>query len=187
MFVDNVAAKGEKGRSMNLEELDGRFGEAWSGEPPNGSNLNLVVARRGSPTAAAAAGAMAQAVPGPSFLACLGRGILVRPVTVIRNKMPIDNDEIAAFAWGAAQIGIGQGVCDAIAEGLIEEALVDELVLLVAVWVDPRAQDHTAVRLANRDATKCALADALVPSHLEHVRALVARRDDATNAYYWGE
>lgn len=41
---------------MNLDELDGRFGEAWSGDAPNESHINLVVARRGSPTAAAAEG-----------------------------------------------------------------------------------------------------------------------------------
>ena len=35
-------------------ELDGRIGEGWSGEAPNGSHVNIVLARRGSPTAAAA-------------------------------------------------------------------------------------------------------------------------------------
>ena len=172
---------------MNLDELDGRFGEAWSGVAPDGSHINLVVARRGSPTAAAAAGAMAQTMPGHApFLLCLGAGHLVRPVTVVRNKTPIDSEELALVTWGAAQIGIGQGVCDAVAEGLLDEALVDELVLLVAVWVDPEARDHTAVRLANRDATKRALADALARSHLEQARALVAARDSATNAFYRG-
>ena len=173
---------------MNLDELDGRFGEAWSGNVPNGSHINLVVARRGSPTAAAAAGAMAAVAPGHApFLLCLGAGNLVRPVTVVRNKTPIDSEELALVTWGAAQIGIGQGVCDALADGFLDEELVDELVLLVAVWVDPQAHDHTAVRLANRDATKRALADALAPSHLERTRALVAGRDSATNAFYRGE
>jgi len=172
---------------MNVDELDGRFGEAWSGEAPNGSHINLVVARRGSPTAAAAAGAMAQTVPGHApFLLCLGAGNLVRPATVVRNKTPIDSEEIALVTWGAAQVGIGQGICDALAEGVLDETLVDALVLLVAVWVDPAAHDHTAVRLANRDATKRAIVDALAPSHLEQARALVAGRDSATNAFYRG-
>lgn len=39
---------------MNLDELDGRIGEGWSGESPNGAHVNVVLARRGSPTAAAA-------------------------------------------------------------------------------------------------------------------------------------
>ena len=46
------------------DRLDGRIGEAWSGEAPNGSHINVVVARRGSPTAAAIVGALAQPAAG---------------------------------------------------------------------------------------------------------------------------
>jgi hypothetical protein len=38
---------------VNLDDVDGRFGEAWAGTAPNGSHINLVIGRRGSPTAAA--------------------------------------------------------------------------------------------------------------------------------------
>ena len=41
---------------MNVDDLDGRIGEGWSGVAPNGSHVNVVLARRGSPTAAAAVG-----------------------------------------------------------------------------------------------------------------------------------
>ena len=44
---------------MNLDDVDGRFGEAWAGTSPDGSHINLVIGRRGSPTAAAAAAVMA--------------------------------------------------------------------------------------------------------------------------------
>ena len=40
------------------------IGEAWSGEVPNGSHINVVLARRGSPTAAAAAGGAGRAAAG---------------------------------------------------------------------------------------------------------------------------
>ena len=35
---------------MTPEEMDGRIGEAWSGDAPDGSHINLVIGRRGSPT-----------------------------------------------------------------------------------------------------------------------------------------
>ena len=35
---------------MTTEELDGRVGEGWSGDAPNGSHVNVVLAHRGSPT-----------------------------------------------------------------------------------------------------------------------------------------
>ena len=84
------------------------------------------------------------------FLLCLGAGNLVRPVTVVRNKTTIDSEHLELLTWGAAQLGIGQGVCDAVERGLIPLEHVDDLVLLVAVYVDPQAGDHTAVREANR-------------------------------------
>jgi len=170
------------------DPLDGRIGEAWSGEVPNGSHINVVLARRGSPTAAAAAGALASPRPGyVPFLACLSPGVLVRPVTVVVNKSPISGDGRAGpITWGAAQLGIGQGVLDAVAEHVVDPAQVAEVVLLVAVWVDPDAHDETAVRRANRAAMRDAIAAALEPPSEADVLALADRREDAANIYYTG-
>jgi 5,6,7,8-tetrahydromethanopterin hydro-lyase len=165
-----------------VTDLDGRIGEAWAGEVPNGSHVNLVIARRGSPTAAAAAGALGSPRAGHApFLACLGAGNLVRPPTIVVNKTTIEDDGLARLTWGAAQLGIAQGVLDAVADELIDP---DELVLLVALWVDPDAHDETALRVANRAAVRAAIADALAPAD---ARALAARREDAGNAFYTGD
>ena len=61
---------------MNLDDLDGRIGEGWSGEAPNGSHVNVVLARRGSPTAAAAVSMFAHPAPGHT------------PVLVLRRAEP---------------------------------------------------------------------------------------------------
>ena len=73
---------------------------------------------------------------------------------------------------------------DAVADGVIERDLIDELVLLVAVWVDPRADDKEAVRAANRDATRRALSDALAADRGRRIDELIALRDSASNAFY---
>jgi 5,6,7,8-tetrahydromethanopterin hydro-lyase len=171
------------------DRLDGRIGEAWSGEVPNGSHINLVLARRGSPTAAAAAAVLASPRPGHiPILACLqGAGTPVRPATIVVNKVTIEGDELARMTWGAAQLGIAQGVLDAVAEGRLDAEEAADVLLLVAVWVDPDANDETAVRTANREATRAAVADALEPPGPEAVRALAEQRDKATNAYYTGD
>ncbi len=49
---------------MNPEELDGRIGEGWGGMKPNASHVNVVLARRGSATFAAAIGMFAHPSPG---------------------------------------------------------------------------------------------------------------------------
>lgn len=168
--------------------LDGRIGESWSGEVPNGSHINVVLARRGSPTAAAAAGALAGPRPGHlPYLACLSPGVLVRPATIVVNKSPIEGGgTLGPITWGASQLGIAQGVLDAVADGLIEPAEVAEVVILVAVWVDPAAHDETAVKRANREAMRGAIADALQPPSSADIQALVERREDAANMYYTG-
>ena len=53
------------------------------------------------------------------------------------NKATARDDNHETMTWGAAQLGIGQGVLDAVADGLLEAT--DELSVLVAVWVDPNA------------------------------------------------
>jgi 5,6,7,8-tetrahydromethanopterin hydro-lyase len=171
------------------DRLDGRIGEAWSGEVPNGSHINLVLARRGSPTAAAAAAVLASPRPGHiPILACLqGAGTPVRPATIVVNKVTIEGDGLARMTWGAAQLGIAQGVLDAVAEGRLDAEEAADVLLLVAVWVDPDANDETAVRTANREATRAAIADALEPPAPEAVRALAEQREQATNAYYTGD
>ncbi len=79
------------------------------------------------------------------------------------------------------------GRCDAVDEGLIPLEHVDDLVLLVAVYVDPEGNDHTALRKANRLATRNGIADALQADHRESARTLIAGREDARNRFYRGE
>jgi 5,6,7,8-tetrahydromethanopterin hydro-lyase len=99
----------------------------------------------------------------------------------------VDSEHVALLTWGAAQLGLGQGVCDAVAEGLIPLEHVDDVVLLVAVYVDQQAGDHTALREANRRAVRDAIADALQTDHRESAGALIAARESARNRFYRGE
>ena len=166
---------------------DGRIGEAWSGEAPNGSHVNLVVARRGSATAAAIVGALASPSPGHvPFLACPEPGTIVRPMTVVVNKSTIDGERLGRMTWGAAQIGIAQGVLDAVAEGILAAGSADDMVLLVAVWVDPAADDESAVKTANRAATLAAVADALTAHSAASVMEVAAARERAHNSFFGG-
>jgi 5,6,7,8-tetrahydromethanopterin hydro-lyase len=170
-----------------MDPLDGRTGEAWSGEAPNGAHINVVLARRGSPTAAAIVAALGSPRPGHlPFLACLRLGEVIRPTTVIVSKNTLTDEGLARLTWGAAHLGVAQGVLDAVADGLIPAGEAGELVLLVPVWIDPAASDETALRLANRAATRAAIAGAVTSPSETDVRTLVERREDAGNAYYTG-
>lgn len=174
--------------SQARDNLDGRIGEAWSGEAPNGSHINLVIGRRGSPTAAAIAGALASPRPGHvPYLACLEPGTLVRPVTVVVNKSTLGDETLNRITWGAAQVGIAQGVLDAISERLLKPEDVDTIQLLVALWVDPKAHDDRAVKAANRAAMRAAIVDALTDHTTDDIQALAGRRESARSPYYRGD
>ena len=175
---------------MNLDELDGRIGEGWSGEDPNGAHVNVVLARRGSATAAAAIGMFAHPTPGHApVLVCVGRTQQeyepVWPPTLMMNKATALEERHQTITWGAAQLGIGQGVLDAVADGLLEAS--GDLLVLVAVWIDPGAEDETAVREASRAATRKALDVCVEGRDPAAAQALVERRDSLQSPFYAGE
>lgn len=175
---------------MTPEELDGRIGEGWGGLSPNGSHVNVVLARRGSPTAAAAISMFAHPAPGHSpVLVSVGpeqpKYEPVWPPTLMMNKTTATNAHIETMTWGPAQLGIGQGVLDAVADGLIEAT--GDLYVLVAVWIDARADDQTQLRLAAREAVHKAIGVCVKGRDPEAAARLVAIRDTLRNPFYSGD
>jgi 5,6,7,8-tetrahydromethanopterin hydro-lyase len=169
------------------DALGGRIGEGWAGEAPNGSHINVVIGRRGSAAHGAIVGALASPRPGHRpFQVCLELGTAVRPTTIFVNKATLAGDEHGRLTWGAGQVGVAQGVLDAVAEGLLPAEEAAELVLLAAVWIDPAASDETALKQAARTAMRSAIADAVSPPAAAEVRALAERREEANTPYYTG-
>jgi formaldehyde-activating enzyme len=175
---------------VNLDELDGRIGEGWGGVKPNGSHVNVVLARRGSPTAAAAISMLAHPSPGHTpVLVCVGPDEAhyepVWPPTLMMNKATAVDERHETLTWGAAQLGIAQGVLDAVADGVIEAT--GELLVLVAVWVDRTADDETAVRQANRASVRKAIGMCVTGRDPEAAARLVAGRDSVRSPFYSGD
>ena len=89
------------------------------------------------------------------------------------------------ITWGAAQLGIGQGVLDAVADGLLVADL--ESLVFVSIWVDEAADDETAVRRAAREAVRAGIGSALAGPDPALVERLVRERDSLANPFYAGE
>ncbi|HEY1369630.1 MAG TPA: formaldehyde-activating enzyme [Gaiellaceae bacterium] len=175
---------------MNVDELDGKLGEGWGGLSPNGAHVNIALARRGSPTAAAAISMLAHPSPGHTpVLVCVGpeqpQYEPIWPPTLMMNKATALDEHLQTLTWGAAQLGIAQGVLDAVADGLVEAT--QELVVLVAVWVDASADDETAVRTAARQATRKAIGVCVAGRPADAVQRLVDERDSLRNPFYGGD
>jgi formaldehyde-activating enzyme len=176
---------------VTADDLDGRIGEGWGGDPgPNGSHVNVVLARRGTPTAASLLGTFTTPAPGHTpILVVVGEDQPsyepVWPPTIMINKATAVEERHQSITWGAAQLGIAQGVLDAVADGLLEPS--GDVLVLVCVWVDPAASDETAVRKANRQAVRKAIGVAVNGRDPDAARALVERRDSVTSPFYGGD
>lgn len=172
-------------------DIDGAIGEGWGGpEQLKGSHVNVVIGRRGGATAAALMTAFTTPRPGHTpVLACVGEHPTqyepIWPPLVMMNKATAETDRHQTLTWGAAQLGLGQGVLDAVADGLLEAT--DEYIVFVAVWVNPGASDETALRKANRVAIRKAIEVAVRGRDPEAAQALVDRRDELTSPFYGGE
>ena len=145
--------------------------------------MNTVLGAKGGPVETAWATALATPREGhAAFVVAAQPGIAVKPMTLFVNKATIASDEHAALTWGPAQAGVASGVLDAVADGTVTAASVDELVLIVAVWLAAAAHEADAVYAFNREATRASLrAGAL--GHPTVGEAL-AVRDDPFNAYW---
>src|SRR3954449_10712343 len=145
-------------------DIDGRVGQGWGGRAPNGSHVNLVLARRGTPTAAALMTTFTSPSPGHTpVLVCVGPDQpsyeAVVPATIMMNKATATQERHQTLPWGAAQLGLGQGVLDAVADGLL--AADADTIVFVAIWIYEAAGDETAVRHASREAARQAIGEAV--------------------------
>src|SRR4051812_49731657 len=100
------------------------------------------------------------------------------------NKATATDERHETITWGAGQLGIGQGVLDAVADGLLEAT--DDVSVLVAIWVSPAASDETAVRNAARQATRKAIGLCVEGRDPRAAAALGERRDELRSPFYGG-
>ena len=109
----------------------------------------------------------------------------VVPATIMMNKATATTERHQTITWGAAQLGIGQGVLDAVADGLL--AADHETIVFVAIWIDAAADDETAVREAGRAAMRARSATRSAGPSAAAIERLVGERDALANPFYGGE
>ena len=134
-------------------DIDGRIGQGWGGISPNGAHANVVLARRGTATGAALMTTFTSPAPGHTpVLVCVGAAQqsyeAVVPATIMMNKATATTERHQTITWGAAQLGIGQGVLDAVADGLL--AADHDTIVFVAIWIGEPRRDASGCRRRGR-------------------------------------
>jgi len=159
------------------------LGEAFVEPGVNLAHINTIVGPPNSAAEYAWTTALATPTAGHEpFVAILRPGVPVKPMTLFVSKAAPASPEHGNLIWGPAQAGVAAGVADAVADGTIERNQCDELRIIVAVWVNPDADDAEAVYRNNRTATH----DAIVNGHTGRptVDEVLAARDRVSNPFY---
>jgi 5,6,7,8-tetrahydromethanopterin hydro-lyase len=137
------------------------IGEGFASEGPNAAHVNTVLGLRDGPVGTAWATALATPRAGhASFVVVARPNMPVKPATLFVNKAEIRGDAHGFLHWGAAQAAVARGVLESVGDGTIAQGEVEELALIVAVWVDWAASDEEKVYANNVEATRAALASA---------------------------
>jgi 5,6,7,8-tetrahydromethanopterin hydro-lyase len=132
--------------------------EAMAGDDDNRVHINLLVGGREGPVGIAFATALASPRPGHiPFLVVLQPNVPVRPATLFVNKAEIKGGVHAQISWGAGEAGVAQGMRDAIKAGALADQDLDDLAIIVSVWIDWAATDEPAVLRNTREAMRVAL------------------------------
>jgi len=140
--------------------IDDEFlvGEALVGEEPEIAHIDLLLGRKSGPVGRAFAESLAQPRQGHTpILAVVRPNLPVKPATLIVPKVTIRDLEGAERIFGPAQSAVAKAVADAVEEGIIPGGKVEELVIIVSVFIHPRGRDYQRIYRYNYAATKLAL------------------------------
>ncbi len=137
-------------------------GESLVGEGNEVAHIDLLIGPRGSAAEAAFANALTNNKDGfTTLLAVVAPNLLVKPATVLFNKVTIKNATQAVQMFGPAQRGVAKAVADSVADGVIPIAEADDIFISVGVFIHWEAKDDQKIQDYNYQATKEAIARAI--------------------------
>jgi 5,6,7,8-tetrahydromethanopterin hydro-lyase len=86
---------------------------------------------------------------------------VAKPDTIIANKVTIKGEKQVGHMFGPAQAAVARGVVDSVRDGVIPEGDVDNLCVIVGVFIHWLAEDEKKIFDWNYEATKESIARAM--------------------------
>jgi 5,6,7,8-tetrahydromethanopterin hydro-lyase len=137
-------------------------GEALVGEGNEVAHIDLILGSKGGPVGAAFANALVSESEGhTNLLAVVTANLAAKPDTLMTNKVTIKGAKQAVQLFGPAQAAVARAVVASVEDGVIPKDQVDDLVLIVGVFIHWDAEDDKKIYDYNYEATKLAIARAL--------------------------
>jgi formaldehyde-activating enzyme len=118
--------------------------------------------------------------------AILNSDVQVRPATLMVSKVTVKNSKYTNILMGTVQAAIAHGVLDAVRAGDIPKRKVNDLGIIVSVWLDPSAVgegvDFNVLFRTHREATTKAIHKAMY--HEPGIDWLLANQDKIPHYFH---
>jgi 5,6,7,8-tetrahydromethanopterin hydro-lyase len=137
-------------------------GESLVGEGNEVAHIDLLIGRKDGPLGEAFAAALLNQKEGhTNLLAVVAPNLPAKPDTIIANKVTIKGEKQVGQMFGPAQAAVARGVVDSVRDEVIPEGEVEDLCIIVGVFIHWMAEDDKKIFDWNYEATKEAIARAM--------------------------
>jgi len=157
-------------------------GESLVGDGNEVAHIDLIIGPRGSAAESAFANALTNNKDGfTSLLAVVAPNLLVKPATVMFNKVTIKGAKQAVQMFGPAQRGVAMAVADSVADGTIPMDEADNVFICVGVFIHWLADDDKKIQDFNYKAVKESISRAV--NRLPTPAEVVAKKDSSPHPF----
>ncbi|OQD58600.1 bifunctional formaldehyde activating enzyme and hexulose-6-phosphate synthase [Methanobrevibacter arboriphilus JCM 13429 = DSM 1125] len=157
-----------------------KIGEALVGDGNELAHVDLIIGDKEGPAGTAFANGMTQLSIGHTpLLSVIRPNLMTKPSTLIIPKVTVGDLDDASKIFGPAQTAVGRAVADAVEEGLIPKDIVEDIVIMVSVFIHPDAEDYRKIYQYNYGATKLAIRRAM--SDYPGINKVLAEKDRGTH------
>jgi 5,6,7,8-tetrahydromethanopterin hydro-lyase len=137
-------------------------GESLVGEGNEVAHIDLLIGRKDGPLGVAFASALTNQKEGhTNLLAVVAPNLPAKPDTIMSNKVTIKGATQAVQMFGPAQAAVARAVVDSVRDGVISQDEVDDLCVIVGVFIHWDATDDKKIFDWNYQATKESIARAM--------------------------
>ena len=167
-----------------------RIGESLvaGGPPGTAAEPEVVIGELDGPVGTAFATLLGDQVKGHSrVLAIMNTDIQVRPATLMVSKVTVKDERYTNILMGTVQGAIANGVLDAVRAGDIPKDKVNDIGVIVSVWLNPMVSkeddlDHKILFDIHRKAMASAIHKAM--NNEPNIDWLLENQEEITHKYY---
>ena len=142
--------------------MEYKIGEALVGTGNEVAHIDLLIGTKDSPVGMAFANALSQLSSGHTpLLAVLRPNLITKPPAVIIPKVTVKEMFQAELIFGPAQMAVAKAIADAVEDGTIPRDKAEDYVVIVSVFIHPKAKNREKIFYYNYSATKLAIRRAM--------------------------